>query len=61
MLQISGKLVLTFTNKKVPRAEKIANDIKKDLMTFRENLPVIRALCNPGLKQRHWDEMKKLL
>jgi hypothetical protein len=41
---------MRFGNMKLNRPEKIANDIKNDLIKFRDNIPVIRALCNPGLK-----------
>ena len=61
MLQTSNKLAITFLNNKIPKSEKIANDIKSELLKFRDNLPVIRSLCNPGLKTRHWDDIKKLI
>ena len=28
---------------------------------FREFIPVIRALCNPGLKPRHMEDIRKLI
>ena len=27
---------------------------------FRENIPFISTLCNPGLRQRHWDKMSEI-
>ena len=61
MVQVSNKLAVTFQNLKIPRSEKIANEIKVDLQKFRDNLPIIRSLCNPGLKERHWKDIVRLL
>ena len=55
MLSSASKLANRFSLNKLHKPEKIANDVKKDLMKFRDYLPIIRSLCNPGLKQRHWD------
>ncbi|XP_022099330.1 dynein heavy chain 3, axonemal-like isoform X3 [Acanthaster planci] len=33
--------------------------IKAKLEKFKLNMPLIGALCNPGIKQRHWDMMSK--
>ena len=27
----------------------------------QENLPIVHILCNPGLRQRHWDKMNKIV
>lgn len=61
MLSSASKLANRFGLNKLNKPEKIANDVKNDLMKFKDYLPVIRSLCNPGLKQRHWDEMNKII
>jgi len=38
----------------------IANEIKEKIIEFSENLPVIRILCNPGLRDRHYEEMERV-
>lgn len=61
MLASASKLANRFGLNKLHKPEKIANDVKKDLIKFRDYLPIIRSLCNPGLKQRHWDQMNKII
>jgi len=45
----------------MPKPEGVAKQLVTDMMAFREFLPVIRSICNPGLKQRHFDEIIHLL
>lgn len=33
--------------------------IKTKLEKFKINMPLIQALCNPGIKKRHWDMMNE--
>ena len=54
MFALASKLVVRFSTLKVPKPEKIAQDVKGLLTRFRDYLPIIRSLCNPGLKKRHW-------
>ena len=61
MLSSSNKLAIRFANSKVHKPEKIANDIKAELMRFKHYLPVIISLSNPLLKPRHMEEMRKLI
>ncbi|ODM99586.1 Dynein heavy chain 7, axonemal [Orchesella cincta] len=44
----------------VPPPLKICNTALESLTEFRKYLPVISVLCNPGLKQRHWDQMSAI-
>lgn len=30
-------------------------------MFLQENLPVIHTVCNPGLRERHWDKINSIL
>ena len=36
-----------------------AHSLKTKLEKFKVNLPLIAAICNPGLKQRHWEQMSE--
>ncbi|ORZ39363.1 dynein heavy chain and region D6 of dynein motor-domain-containing protein [Catenaria anguillulae PL171] len=44
----------------VPAPQKIVVHIKEKVDEFLENMPVIRILCNPGLRDRHWKEMSAI-
>ncbi|CAG7837267.1 unnamed protein product [Allacma fusca] len=44
----------------VPPPLKICNKALDSLSEFRDNLPFIGIMCNPGLKKRHWDQMSEI-
>ncbi len=29
--------------------------------SFQKNIPIITCLCNPGIRQRHWNQMGKVI
>ncbi|KAI9144540.1 dynein heavy chain and region D6 of dynein motor-domain-containing protein [Paraphysoderma sedebokerense] len=35
----------------------VANQIKDEMEEFKPYLPLIQALCNPGMRDRHWDKL----
>ena len=37
-----------------PIAKNIASKTKESVEAFREKLPIVSAICNPGLRERHW-------
>ena len=37
---------------------KLAQTVLDQVKEFKEYLPVIHILCNPGLRQRHWDKVE---
>ena len=41
-----------------PAAEVLAN-LRSKLEGFQEHLPLIKALRNPGLRDRHWDKISQ--
>ena len=61
--QTAMKLVNRFNTSipKMPKPEKVAKDIVEEMSKFREYIPVIRSICNPGLKDRHFDEIRVLI
>jgi dynein heavy chain, axonemal len=61
MQSVSTKLYGRFDNMKLPKPRDLANQVKEGLMKFRPTLPIIRALCNPGLQERHKIELGKAI
>jgi dynein heavy chain, axonemal len=61
--QTAQKLVVKFQSSipKMPRPEKVAKEIVDEMVNFRKYLPVIRSICNPGLKDRHFDDIFNLI
>ncbi|XP_034417782.1 dynein heavy chain 7, axonemal [Cyclopterus lumpus] len=44
----------------VPKALSIATTMKNKVEEFKEHIPVVQILCNPGLRDRHWDTMSEV-
>ena len=38
---------------------KLSKTVLDQVNQFKEFLPTIHILCNPGLRQRHWDKVKE--
>ncbi|XP_053376707.1 dynein axonemal heavy chain 3-like [Mercenaria mercenaria] len=53
------KLMKNFSQKHHQGPMRAAATIKSKLQKFQINLPLINSLCNPGIKQRHWDMMSE--
>ncbi|XP_074055007.1 dynein axonemal heavy chain 12 isoform X8 [Macrotis lagotis] len=34
--------------------------VMEQIKTFKENIPTVTILCNPGLRARHWQEMSEI-
>ena len=45
----------------IPQARRIAETVRAKIEKFRTYLPILHTLCNPGLRQRHWDEISRAL
>lgn len=43
-----------------PNPLKMAQKVKSRVDEFKENLPLIGALFNPGLRERHWEKMSSM-
>lgn len=37
----------------------LAEQVKKEISLFRNKMPLLLALRNPGLRRRHWMRIKK--
>ncbi|CAH8298254.1 unnamed protein product [Schistosoma turkestanicum] len=45
---------------KPPGALNIIEDVQNKIKDFKENIPIIAILCNPGIRKRHWDAMSEI-
>uniref|UniRef100_A0A3Q0KRH4 Dynein axonemal heavy chain 7 n=2 Tax=Schistosoma mansoni TaxID=6183 RepID=A0A3Q0KRH4_SCHMA len=45
---------------KPPAALNIIKDVQNQMKKFKENIPIIAILCNPGIRTRHWDAMSQI-
>ena len=53
------KLTKVFAHPDYKGPMRASATIKAKLEKFKISMPIICALCNPGIKQRHWDMMSK--
>nr|XP_022323965.1 dynein heavy chain 7, axonemal-like isoform X6 [Crassostrea virginica] len=45
----------------VPAAKKIASKVKAKVEEFREYMPLVQTLFNPGLRDRHWEQISEVV
>ncbi|PAA47942.1 hypothetical protein BOX15_Mlig003862g8 [Macrostomum lignano] len=45
---------------KPPAALDICNTLTEKIREFKEKINVIEILCNPGIRQRHWEKMSSI-
>ena len=53
------KLSLTFEQKPLPL--ELATITKQQIEKFQVHIPLISTLCNPGLRDRHWHDISKVV
>ena len=54
---MSYKLTKLFNHPDLMGPLRAAATIKARIEKFKINMPLISALCTPGIKQRHWEQM----
>nr|XP_014349786.1 PREDICTED: dynein heavy chain 3, axonemal [Latimeria chalumnae] len=53
------KLTKTFGDVYGPR--RVAENVKIKIDKFKQYLPIISCICNPGIKDRHWEKISELV
>eukprot|EP00931_Biecheleriopsis_adriatica_P059471 TRINITY_DN3558_c0_g2_i1.p1 TRINITY_DN3558_c0_g2~~TRINITY_DN3558_c0_g2_i1.p1 ORF type:complete len:4446 (+),score=1220.06 TRINITY_DN3558_c0_g2_i1:273-13340(+) len=61
MWRLAFKLKAQFEQEGLAKPAKAAEKVKSDLDQFKENVPLLHALCNPGLRKRHWAEISNVI
>mmetsp|Transcript_11715 Transcript_11715/g.17881 ORF Transcript_11715/g.17881 Transcript_11715/m.17881 type:complete len:180 (+) Transcript_11715:1042-1581(+) len=61
MYGLANKLTVRFEQNKLNKPQGVSLKIKEELEKFKQFVPIIRALCNPGLQQRHIDMIFQLI
>ena len=49
------KLTKSFSD--VPGPKRIADSVKTKIDKFKAHLPLLQTICNPGIRDRHWDQV----
>ncbi|XP_017769738.1 PREDICTED: dynein heavy chain 7, axonemal-like [Nicrophorus vespilloides] len=44
-----------------PLTEQLANTVRIQIERFKEFLPIIQTLGNPGMKERHWENISEII
>lgn len=45
----------------LPNPKKIASKTKAKVEEFKDHLPLVQTLFNPGLRERHWDQISEIV
>ena len=51
------KLTKTFNDQPGPR--RIADSMKGKIDKFKQHLPILHTICNPGIRDRHWEAVSR--
>lgn len=49
------KLTKTFNDQAGPR--RIADNVRGKIDKFKQHLPILHTICNPGIRERHWQKV----
>ena len=51
------KLTKSFSDAPGPR--RIAESVRNKIDKFKQHLPILTTICNPGIKERHWTQVRE--
>lgn len=61
LLKNLSKAAKSLERNNLPQCSAIATQVRDELEHFRPNVPLITALRNPGMRDRHWNELSAKL
>ena len=44
-----------------PESKKLAQTVREKIEDFKDHMPIIMTLGNPGLKKRHWEQISEIV
>ncbi|XP_078610604.1 dynein axonemal heavy chain 3-like isoform X1 [Branchiostoma floridae x Branchiostoma japonicum] len=53
------KLTKQFSDVAGPR--RIAESVKSKIDKFKQHMPILQTICNPGIRDRHWEQMSDIV
>lgn len=53
------KLEKVFSDK--PATQELATNVREQMDEFKEHMPIIQTLGNPGMKERHWERVSEII
>ncbi len=53
------KLTKTLSDQPGPR--NVADRVKGKIDKFKQHLPILHTICNPGIRERHWEQMSDIM
>ncbi|XP_047461369.1 dynein axonemal heavy chain 3 [Mugil cephalus] len=59
MWRVVHKLTKTFSNLRGPC--RVAQIFKSKIDKFKQHMPILTTICNPGIKDRHWEKISSLV
>ncbi len=58
-MKSSNKLLTSFNANSL--ASGVAQKFREDVVSMNKNIPIVEVVSRPGLRERHWDDIKDTL
>ena len=55
MFRTVFKLTKSFSD--VPGPRRVAESMKNKIDKFKVHIPLLQTICNPGIRDRHWEQV----